>query len=133
MGASLTSPAYKVEMTFVASAAPREAIDADPQKSPNLTPAIRAGNLLFVSGLLAEGNAATGAPGTQTRDIVRKLDALLTKGGFARPDVRDLLIYVTDDQAAKAALAECHAAFGSKAAMTPVRSPSRPRERGSRS
>jgi 2-iminobutanoate/2-iminopropanoate deaminase len=121
VGASLTSPAYKVEMTLVASAASRDAIDADPQKSPNLTPAIRAGNLLFVSGLLADGDAATGDPGAQTRDILRKLDALLTKGGFARPDVRDLLIYVTDDEAARAALADCHAAFGSKPAMTPVK------------
>ena len=121
MGASLTSPAYKVEITFVASAAAREAIDADPQKSPNLSPAVKAGNLLFVSGLLAEGDAAAGDPGAQTRDIIRKLDALLTKGGFARPDVRDLLIYVTDDEAAKAALAECHTAFGSKPAMTPVK------------
>jgi reactive intermediate/imine deaminase len=121
VGANLTSPAYKVEMTFVASAASREAIDADPQKSPNLSPAVKAGNVLFVSGLLAEGDAATTDPGAQTRDIIRKLDALLTKSGFARPDVRDLLIYVTDDEAAKAALAECHTAFGSKPAMTPVK------------
>ncbi len=100
VGASLTSPAYNVEMTFVASAAAREAIDADRQKNPNLSPAIRAGNTLFVSGLLADGEAATGDPGAQTRDILRKLDALLSKAGFARTDVRDLLVYVTDDEAA---------------------------------
>src|SRR5205823_144066 len=58
VGAHLTAPAYKVEITFVASAAPRQAIDADPEKSPNLSPAVRAGNALFVSGLLADGNAA---------------------------------------------------------------------------
>ena len=34
VGAKLTSPAYNVEITFVASAAPRQAIDADPQTSP---------------------------------------------------------------------------------------------------
>jgi 2-iminobutanoate/2-iminopropanoate deaminase len=121
VGASLTVPAYKVEMTFVASAAPRQAIDADPQKSPNLTPAMRVDNTLFVSGLLAEGDAATADPGAQTRDILRKLDALLATTGFARADVRDLLVYVTDEEATKGAMAECRAAFGPKTTITPVK------------
>src|SRR5204862_1227019 len=60
VGANLTAPGYKVEITFVASAAARQAIDADPEKSPNLSPAVRAGETLFVSGLLAEGAAAAG-------------------------------------------------------------------------
>lgn len=120
VGANLTSPAYNVEMTFVASAAPRQEIDADPQKSPNLSPAVRADNTLFVSGLLAEGDAATGDPGVQTRDILRKLDALLAKAGFARTDVRDLLVYVTDEEAAKGAMAKCRGSFGAKTSITPV-------------
>jgi enamine deaminase RidA (YjgF/YER057c/UK114 family) len=121
VGANLTSPAYNVEMTFVASAASRQGIDADPEKSPNLTPAVRVDNTLFVSGLLAEGESATGSPAVQTRDIFRKLDALLTKAGFKRDDVRDLLVYVTDEEAATAAIAECRAAFGATTSMTPVR------------
>jgi reactive intermediate/imine deaminase len=121
VGAHLTSTAYNVEMTFVASAAPRQAIDADPEKQPNLSPAVRAGATLFVSGLLADGAAATADPDTQTRDILRKLDALLGKGGFGRGDVRDLLVYVTDDDAAKAAATACRAAFGAKTAITPVK------------
>jgi reactive intermediate/imine deaminase len=121
VGANLTSPAYNVEMTFVASAASRQYIDADPQKSPNLSPAVLAGNMLFVSGLLADGEAATGDPGAQTRDIFRKLDGLLTKAGFARGDVRDLLVYVTDDEAATVAARECRTAFGGKAAITTVK------------
>ena len=121
VGAGLTNPAFKVEITFVASAAARQAIDADPQKSPNLSPAVRADQILFVSGLLAEGDAATGDPGVQTRDIVRKLDALLAKGGFARPDVRDLLVYVTDDEAERRAMTECRAAFGGQTAITAVK------------
>ena len=121
VGANLTSPAYNVEMTLVASASARQGIDADPEKSPNLTPAVRADNTLFVSGLLAEGEAATGTPAVQTRDILRKLDALLTKAGFKRADVRDLLVYVTDEEAATGAIAECRAAFGAKTSMTPVK------------
>jgi 2-iminobutanoate/2-iminopropanoate deaminase len=121
VGAHLTSSAYNVEMTFIASAATREPIDADPVKSPNLSPAVRAGNLLFVSGLLADGDAAAADPAAQTRDILRKLDALLAKAGFARADVRDVLVYVTDDDAVTGAMAVCTAAFGAKAAITPVK------------
>jgi reactive intermediate/imine deaminase len=121
VAASLTSPAYKVEMTFIASTASRRAIDADPEKSPNLTPAIQVDDTLFVSGLLAEGEALTADPTAQTRDIIRKLDALASKAGFTRAHVRDLLVYVTDEDAAKAAVAECHTAFDSKPAITPVK------------
>ena len=118
VGAGLTSGAYKVEMTFVASAAPRTAIDADAEKSPNLSPAIRVDDTLFVSGMLADGEPSTGDPAAQTRDIVRKIDAVVAKAGFTRGDVRDLLVYVTDDEAAKAAAMECRAAFGSAAITT---------------
>jgi enamine deaminase RidA (YjgF/YER057c/UK114 family) len=121
VGANLTSPAYNVEMTFVASAAARQGIDADPDKSPNLTPAVRAGDTLFVSGLLAEEAAAAAGAAAETRDIIRKLDALLSKAGFGRADVRDLLVYVTDDEAAVVAIAECRAAFGAAPSMTPVK------------
>lgn len=121
VGANLTAPGYKVEITFVASAAMRQAIDADPEKSPNLSPAVRAGNTLFVSGLLAEGDAATGDPTAQTRAIIRKLDGLLSRAGYARTDVRDLLVYVTDDDAAKTAMDECRTAFGATVATTPVK------------
>jgi 2-iminobutanoate/2-iminopropanoate deaminase len=120
VGASLTGPAYKVEMTFVASSAPRQAIEIAAQPSPNLSAAVRAGNALFVSGMLAEGNALDGDGAAQTRDILRKLDAVLARADFARTDVRELLVYVTDEASAKAALSECRTAFGPKTAITPV-------------
>ncbi len=74
-----------------------------------------------MSGLLAEGDAATADPGAQTRDIFRKLDVLLTKAGFARADVGDVLVYVTDQEAAAAAMAECRTAFGAKTSITPIK------------
>jgi 2-iminobutanoate/2-iminopropanoate deaminase len=119
--ANLTSPAYNVEITFVASAAPRQAIETASVPNPNLSAAVKADNALFVSGLLAEGDAAKGDPTAQTRDILRKLDAILTKAAFARTDVRDLLVYVTDEEAAKAAIAECRTAFGAGPTMTPAK------------
>ena len=33
--------------------------------------------------------------------------------------ISDLLVYVTDDEAAKSATDECHAAFGAKTSITP--------------
>lgn len=116
--AALTSPAYNVEITFVASAATREAIETAAPPNPNLSAAVKAETALFVSGLLAGGDAAKSDPAVQTRDILRTLDAILKKAGFARADVRDLLVYVTDEEAATIAMAECRTAFGTKPAMT---------------
>jgi reactive intermediate/imine deaminase len=120
VGAGLTAPSYNVEMTFVASSAPRESIDIAATPNPNLSAAVRAGNALFVSGMLAEGDALTGDGGAQTRDILRRLDTVLARAAFARADVRDVLVYVTDDESGKAAHDECRTAFGAKTAITPV-------------
>ena len=120
VGASLTAPAYNVEMTFVASSSPRQGIEIAADPNPNLSAAVRAGNALFVSGMLAEGDALKEGGGAQTRDILRRLDAVLAKAGFARADVRELLVYVTDDPSGKDAVAECRTAFGANTAITPV-------------
>jgi enamine deaminase RidA (YjgF/YER057c/UK114 family) len=108
-----------VEVTFVASAAPRETVETS-TPNPNLSAAVKTGPSLYVSGLLADDDALASDAAVQTRDIIRKLDALLEKGGCARADVRDLLVYVTDADAASAALAACREAFGSRVPATPV-------------
>jgi 2-iminobutanoate/2-iminopropanoate deaminase len=120
VGASLTAPSYNVEMTFVASSAPRQGIEIAPQPNPNLSAAVRSGHALFVSGMLAEGDALTKDGGTQTRDILRRLDTVLARAEFARADVRELLVYATDHEAGAAASAECRTAFGAHTAITPV-------------
>ncbi len=120
VGAGLTSNAYNVEVTFVASAAPRQAIETTAPPNPNLSAAVKSGSGLYVSGLLPDAEAAKGDAAVQTRDVVRKLDALLTKAGFERTDVRDLLVYVTDEEAGRVAVQATREAFGSRAAITPV-------------
>lgn len=120
VGASLTAPAYNVEMTFVASSAPRQGIEIAAQPNPNLSAAVRAGSALFVSGMLAEGSALEADGAAQTRDILRRLDTVLARAEFARGDVRDLLVYATDEESGRAAAAECRTAFGAKTAITPV-------------
>ena len=121
VGAALTSAAYNVEVTFVASAAARQAIEIATPPNPNLSAAIKAGNSLYVSGLLAEGDALKGDAAAQTRDINRKIESILGKAGMAKDDLRDLLVYVTDEEAARTAMAECRSAFGSAIAASPVR------------
>lgn len=121
VGASLTSQAYNVEMTFIASSASRESIEIAAQPNPNLSAAVRSGPSLFVSGMLAEGDALKGDGAVQTRNIFEHLDRVLTKAGLARPDVRELLVYVTDDDGAAPATTECREAFGAKVAVTVVK------------
>ena len=57
-----------------------------------------------MSGLLADADALARDPGVQTRDIIRKLGVALQKAEFTPRDVRDLLVYVTDDEARKASI-----------------------------
>ena len=121
VGAALTGSAYNVEVTFIASAAPRQSIEIAPQPNPNLSAAVKAGNALYISGQLAEPESLKDGPAAETRDIIRKIDAILSKAGMAKSDLRDLLIYVTDDEAGTAAMAECRAAFGASPAASPVR------------
>jgi enamine deaminase RidA (YjgF/YER057c/UK114 family) len=122
VGAALTGETYKVEMTFVASASPRRVIEGEGPPNANLSPAIAAGNSAYLSGLLADASVvAAGDAAAQARDIVRKIDALLANCGMSRGDVGDLLAYVTDDDAAHAAVAACRTAFPATAAVTPVR------------
>ena len=121
VGAALTAPPYKVEMTFVASAGPRRVVAGEGTPNPNLSAAIVAGDVTYVSGLLPDAAVvAAGDAAAQTRDVLRKIDGMLTRAGMTRADVRDLLVYVTDEEAARTAAAECQTAFGANAAVTPV-------------
>ena len=121
VGAALTGPDYKVEMTFVASSAPHRVVPGEGTPNPNLSAAIVAGESAYVSGLLADAAVVTGGDAAaQTRDILRKLDGLLLKSGMSKAHVRDLLVYVTDAEAGRAAVAECRSAFGAATAISPV-------------
>jgi 2-iminobutanoate/2-iminopropanoate deaminase len=121
VGADLTTPAYNVEVTLVASAGPREAIETVTPPSPNLSAAIKSGSSLFISGLLAGAEAMKGDAAVQSRDIVVRLSEILRRAGFAPADVRDLLVYVTDENAATSALSVCRDTFSSRVPASTVR------------
>ena len=127
VGAALTGPAYKVEMTFVASAGPRRVVPGEgavasaKAENPNLSAGIAAGDGVYLSGLLPDAPVVSSGDATaQVRDVIRKIDGLLARAGLSRGDVRDLLVYVTDAETGRVAAAECQATFGAKAAVTPV-------------
>jgi enamine deaminase RidA (YjgF/YER057c/UK114 family) len=119
--AALTGPAYKVEMTFVASAGQRHVVAGDGPANPNLSASIVAGDAAYISGLLpAPDVVASGDAAAQARDVVARVAAQLARCGLTKDAVRDLLVYVTDAEAARAAIAECRGVFGAKPAISPA-------------
>lgn len=99
----LTNPQYIVEITMVAVKGPaREAIAApDPEgrpspANPNLSPAIRVGNRLFLSGMLGNTPATKGDAAAQTRETLARLGRTLTAAGFDWSHVVESLVYLPD-------------------------------------
>ena len=92
VNAGLTANQYKVEMTFVASSSPREAI----APGQNLSAAIRSGNRLYLSGVLGNTGENTGDPTAQTRELMGKIRQTLADAGYTPEDVVDSLVYLTD-------------------------------------
>jgi reactive intermediate/imine deaminase len=94
--AALTGPQYLVEITMVAVAGPKEAINTSDPPSPNLSSAIRAGGRLFLSGMLGNTEATRGDAGAQTRETLSRIDQTLAAAGYSRGDVVEGLVYLTE-------------------------------------
>ena len=92
--AGLAGKGYAVEMTFVASSSPRQVVGN--ATNPNLSPAIRAGNRLYVSGVLGNTADNAGNAGAQTKETLSRIRATLEAGGYTPADVVDSLVYLTD-------------------------------------
>ncbi len=94
--AGLTRPEFAVEMTFVAVAGPKQVIDPGGRPNPNLSAAIRAGDRLFLSGMLGATAATAGDTAAQAHEALVRLDRTLTAAGFSRGDVAEATVYLTD-------------------------------------
>ena len=94
--AGLAGSQYSVEITMVASAARREVIADGRPANPNLSPAIRVGNTLYVSGMLGSTEATKGSVPAQTRETLSRIRNALTAAGFSPADVVDSLVYLPD-------------------------------------
>jgi len=90
--AALASTQYAVEMTFVATSSPREAI----APGQNLSGAIKAGSRLYVSGVLGQTPENAGDAAAQTREVMAKIGKTLGSAGFSPADVVEGLVYLTD-------------------------------------
>lgn len=92
----LAGQQYAVEITMVAVSGPKEAINTGAQPNPNLSSAIRAGNRLFVSGMLGSTAATKGDVGAQTKETLARIDKALGAAGFDRSHVVNAVAYLTD-------------------------------------
>ena len=100
--AALVDPKYLVEITMLAVKGSRDAVvppnaDGSPaQSNPNLSPAIRIGNRLYLSGMLGNTAANKGDIKAQARETLIRIGRALTAAGFSWDNVVDGVVYITD-------------------------------------
>ena len=94
--AGLAGPQYVVEITLVASSAQKRVIDDGRPSNPNLSAAIRAGDRVYLSGMLGNTADTKGDVGAQTKETLSRIRGALTAAGCAPADVVDSVVYLTD-------------------------------------
>jgi reactive intermediate/imine deaminase len=94
--AGLATNQHAVEITLVASSAPREVIQDGRPVNPNLSAAIRAGNRVYLSGMLGNTPETKGDVAAQTRETLARIRQALRAAGCTPADVVDSLVYLTD-------------------------------------
>jgi reactive intermediate/imine deaminase len=91
----LAGSGYLVEMTMTASTSPRTAVGGTTAQAP-LSAAIKAGNRLYLSGMLGNTADNKGDVAAQTREMFKKIQAALDAAGATPADIVDGLVYITD-------------------------------------
>lgn len=94
--AGLAGQQYVVEITLVATSSPREVIADGRPVNPNLSAAIRAGDRVYVSGMLGNTAATKGDVAGQTRETLERTRQALAAAGATPADVVDSLVYLTE-------------------------------------
>jgi len=94
--AALAGRDYAVEITVVASSAKKEVIGDGRPANPNLSAAIRAGNRVYLSGMLGNTPESKGDAGAQTRETLSRIRTALTAAGLTPADVVEGIVYLTD-------------------------------------
>ena len=89
----LAGPDFQVEMTFTASSAARQAIGTPPEGIP-ITPAIRSGKRLYLSGMLGNTPATAGDVAAQTRETLARIRTTLESAGAGLDHVVDATVYL---------------------------------------
>jgi reactive intermediate/imine deaminase len=100
--APLMGAQYQVEITLTASKQPKQAFttpaaDGSPGKpNPILSSAIKAGNKLYVSGILGNTAENKGNTEAQTVELLARVGRTLKAAGYDWPNVADGIVYITD-------------------------------------
>ena len=108
--AGLAGKGFAVEMTFIASSAQRQALGTNPNLP--LSQAVRAGNRLYLSGVLGQTPENAGDATAQTKEVLARIRKALDDAGYTPADVVDSLVYLTDLTQFQAMNAEYRAFFG---------------------
>ena len=87
---------FLVEITLVATRGEKEVLGAVVSPSLPLSTAVRAGNRVFLSGVLGNTDANMGDPAAQTRELMTRISRTLTTAGLSFADVADSTVYLTD-------------------------------------
>jgi reactive intermediate/imine deaminase len=91
----LAGPEFLVEMTFTSSTSPRQAIGMPPPGIP-ISPAVRAGRRLYLSGALGNTPETAGNVEAQTRETLVRLGRTLEAAGATPADVVESTVYLKD-------------------------------------
>jgi 2-iminobutanoate/2-iminopropanoate deaminase len=94
--ASLMGADYLVEMTLVATRGQKEVIGPVVSPSLPLSSAVRAGNRVFLSGVLGNTDANIGDIAAQTKEVMTRIGRTLTQAGLTFAHVADSTVYMTD-------------------------------------
>jgi reactive intermediate/imine deaminase len=94
--AGLAGPQANVEITMVATSAKREVIADGRPANPNLSAAIRAGNRVYISGMLGSTADNKGDTSKQTAETLARIHQVLQAAGCTPADVVDAVVYLTD-------------------------------------
>jgi 2-iminobutanoate/2-iminopropanoate deaminase len=94
--AGLAGTQYAVEITLVASSSQKRVIDDGRPANPNLSAAIRAGNRVYLSGMLGNTAETKGDVAAQTKETLARIRAALGAAGCSPADVLDAVAYLTD-------------------------------------
>jgi reactive intermediate/imine deaminase len=93
---ALAGPDYAVEITLVASSAKKEVMSDGRPANPNLSAGVRAGNRVYLSGMLGNTAETKGDAAAQTRATLARIRSVLTVAGLTPADVVEGIVYLTD-------------------------------------
>lgn len=101
--AGLPGADYAIEVSMVAvKDASRTAIttpNADGtagRANPNLSSAVRVGNTLYIAGIIGNTPATRGDLKAQSTEILNRVDRTLKAAGFAKSDIVDATVFMSD-------------------------------------